>query len=114
MKCDKEPCKHQGICMEDFQKGESSCNCEHTSYTGEFCSEGNKTDPKVYRKHNNKYNMMLFLISEKGADFSGESLLRRQFVWKDEVNAIKVQLAFSSSDTRQRNTILLLIQTEKK
>ncbi|KAK6631049.1 hypothetical protein RUM44_003221 [Polyplax serrata] len=90
MKCDKEPCKHQGICMEDFEKGESSCNCEHTSYTGEFCSE------------------------EKGADFSGESLLQRQFVLEDQVKTIKVQLAFSSSDPRQRNTVLLLVQTEKK
>lgn len=40
MKCDDEPCKHQGICIEDFAKGESSCNCEHTSYYGEFCGQG--------------------------------------------------------------------------
>lgn len=40
MKCDEEPCKHQGICMEDFEKGESTCDCERTSYYGEFCNEG--------------------------------------------------------------------------
>lgn len=54
------------------------------------------------------------VILEKGADFSGESLLQRQFVLEDQVKTIKVQLAFSSSDPRQRNTVLLLVQTEKK
>ncbi|KAL0270939.1 UNVERIFIED_CONTAM: hypothetical protein PYX00_008205 [Menopon gallinae] len=90
MRCDEEPCKHQGICIEDFQKGESSCNCEHTSYTGEFCNE------------------------EKGADFSGESLLQRQFVLNGAVDMIKVQLAFSSSDIRERSTVLLLLQTDSR
>ncbi|XP_039285775.1 neurexin-4 isoform X2 [Nilaparvata lugens] len=87
MKCDELPCKNQGICIEDFQKEISSCNCEKTSYYGEFCAQ------------------------EKGADFSGESVLQRKFPLEGPVYQIKVQLAFSSSDDRQRNAALLLIQT---
>lgn len=90
MKCDEVPCKNQGICIEDFQNNESSCNCELTSYYGEFCGQ------------------------EKGADFSGESVLQRKFGLEGPVNQIKVQLAFSSSDDRQRNTVVLLLQTENK
>ncbi|KAG8223988.1 hypothetical protein J437_LFUL012091 [Ladona fulva] len=90
MKCDAEPCKNQGICMEDFQRGESTCNCEHTSYYGEFCSE------------------------EKGADFGGESVLQRKFQLEGPVKHVKVQLAFSSSELRHMNTVLLLLQTENK
>ncbi|RZF31871.1 hypothetical protein LSTR_LSTR014199 [Laodelphax striatellus] len=48
---------------------------------------------------------------EKGADFSGESVLQRKFPLEGPVNQIKVQLAFSSGDDRQRNAIILLIQT---
>ncbi|XP_075225876.1 axotactin isoform X2 [Lycorma delicatula] len=88
MKCDQMPCKNQGICIEDFQKGESSCNCEKTSYYGEFCGQ------------------------EKGADFSGESVLNRKYPLHGTVNQIKVQMAFSTSDDRQQNTAILLIQTE--
>jgi len=40
MKCDEQPCKNQGICIEDFQKQEVTCNCERTSYYGELCDEG--------------------------------------------------------------------------
>lgn len=40
MKCDERPCRNQGICIEDFQNNESSCNCELTSYYGEFCGQG--------------------------------------------------------------------------
>lgn len=40
MKCDEQPCKNQGICIEDFQKQEVTCNCERTSFYGEFCDEG--------------------------------------------------------------------------
>ncbi|XP_046397067.1 contactin-associated protein-like 2 isoform X2 [Ischnura elegans] len=90
MKCDAEPCKNQGICIENFQRGESTCNCEHTSYYGEFCSE------------------------EKGADFGGESVLQRKFQLEGPVNHVKVQLAFSSNELRHMNTVLLLLQTENK
>ncbi|KAJ8683559.1 hypothetical protein QAD02_019351 [Eretmocerus hayati] len=89
MKCDAVPCKNQGICTEDFKKQESSCNCELTSYFGEHCAD------------------------EKGADFSGESVLQREFDLDGEVNQIKVQLAFSTND-RQRTSALLLLQTENK
>lgn len=88
MKCDATPCKHQGICVEDFRRQEHTCLCEHTSYYGEFCDE------------------------EKGADFNGESMLQRRFVLKGEVHEVKVQLAFSSNDLRKRYTVLLLLQTE--
>lgn len=71
MKCDSEPCKNGGICTENFARQESTCNCEHTSFTGEFCNE------------------------EKGADFSGESLLQRKFMLTGKVDQVKVQLAFS-------------------
>jgi hypothetical protein len=40
MKCDDQPCKNQGICIEDFQKQEVTCNCERTSFYGDFCDEG--------------------------------------------------------------------------
>lgn len=40
MKCDSEPCKNGGICTENFALRTSTCNCEHTSFLGEFCSEG--------------------------------------------------------------------------
>ncbi|KAL4713118.1 hypothetical protein ACJJTC_004504 [Scirpophaga incertulas] len=56
MKCDSEPCKNGGVCTEDFTNQESSCDCELTSYFGEYCME------------------------EKGADFNGESILQRTFV----------------------------------
>lgn len=88
MKCDAAPCKHQGICIEDFRRQEHTCLCEHTSYYGEFCDE------------------------EKGADFNGESMLQRKFVLKGEVHEVKIQLAFSSNDLRKRYTVLLLLQTE--
>lgn len=39
MKCDEEPCKNGGICIEDFRHQEHTCDCEHTSYYGEFCNE---------------------------------------------------------------------------
>ncbi|XP_051168302.1 axotactin isoform X3 [Leptopilina boulardi] len=91
MKCDYTPCKNMGICTEDFGNQESSCNCELTSYFGEHCAE------------------------EKGADFSGESVLQREFDLQGEVNEVKVQLAFSTTDNnRQRTQALLLLQTENK
>lgn len=90
MKCDSLPCLNQGVCIENFLKGESTCNCEFTSYYGEFCGE------------------------EKGADFSGESVLQRNFSLVGPVDQIKVQLAFSSSDARDRSTTILLLQTENK
>ncbi|XP_063977101.1 axotactin isoform X2 [Diachasmimorpha longicaudata] len=90
MKCDAVPCKNLGICIEDFGKQEASCNCELTSYFGENCAD------------------------EKGADFGGESLLQRGFELDGEVNQIKVQLAFSTNDLRQRTSALLLLQTENR
>ncbi|XP_066589237.1 axotactin isoform X2 [Prorops nasuta] len=90
MKCDAIPCKNQGICTEDFGRQESSCNCELTSYFGEHCAD------------------------EKGADFSGESVLQREFDIMGQVNQVKVQLAFSTNELRQRTTALLLLQTENK
>lgn len=87
MKCDLDPCKNGGICTEDFRKQESTCNCEHTSYFGEFCME------------------------EKGADFSGESVLQRKFILDTDVDSVKIQLAFSSNDLRQKSNIMLLLQT---
>ncbi|KAL0872124.1 hypothetical protein ABMA27_004544 [Loxostege sticticalis] len=90
MKCDSEPCKNGGICTEDFTNHESSCDCELTSYFGEYCME------------------------EKGADFNGESILQRNFVLPGPISKVKVKLAFSSNDLRQKNTVLLLVQTENK
>ncbi|XP_076275482.1 axotactin isoform X2 [Rhynchophorus ferrugineus] len=88
MKCDEVPCKNGGTCIEDFEKQEHACNCEHTSYYGEFCNE------------------------EKGADFNGEAILSRVYVLNGTVDNVKIQLAFSSMDVRQKNTVLLLLQTE--
>ncbi|CAG9818527.1 unnamed protein product [Phaedon cochleariae] len=88
MKCDEVPCQHEGTCIEDFRNQRHTCNCEHTSYYGEFCSE------------------------EKGAEFNGESILWREYVLNGSVDHVKFQLAFSSVDVSQKNTILLLLQTE--
>nr|CAH7733562.1 unnamed protein product [Callosobruchus chinensis] len=88
MKCDDVPCKHEGICIEDFRNQKHTCDCEHTSYYGEFCSE------------------------EKGAEFNGESILWREYVLNGTVDHVKFQLAFSSVDVSQKNTVLLLLQTE--
>ncbi|KAH9638999.1 hypothetical protein HF086_000925 [Spodoptera exigua] len=90
MKCDSEPCKNGGICTENFTNQESSCDCELTSYFGENC------------------------IDEKGADFTGESILQRKFNMSGPVHKVKIKLAFSSNDLRQKNTVLLLVQTENK
>ncbi|XP_026732493.1 contactin-associated protein-like 5 [Trichoplusia ni] len=90
MKCDSEPCKNGGICTEDFTNQESSCDCELTSYFGEYC------------------------VEEKGADFNGESILQRKFLLSGPVFKVKIKLAFSSNDLRQKNTVLLLVQTENK
>ncbi|KAG5872607.1 hypothetical protein JTB14_002128 [Gonioctena quinquepunctata] len=88
MKCDEVPCKHEGLCIEDFRNKKHTCKCEHTSYYGEFCSE------------------------EKGAEFNGESILWREYVLNGSVDHVKFQLAFSSVDVSQKNTVLLLLQTE--
>ncbi|XP_065086426.1 axotactin isoform X2 [Ochlerotatus camptorhynchus] len=88
MKCDAEPCKNGGICTEKFAKQESTCNCEHTSFLGEFCSE------------------------EKGASFSGEAILLRKFALSERVEQVQLQLAFSSNDMRRTNRVMLLLQTK--
>ncbi|XP_037048941.1 contactin-associated protein-like 5 isoform X3 [Bradysia coprophila] len=88
VKCDAEPCKNNGICTENFAKQESYCNCEYTSFMGEFCME------------------------EKGADFSGESALMRKYTLDGAVEKIKLQLAFSSGDLRRASRVMLLLQTE--
>uniref|UniRef100_A0A1I8N1M4 Laminin G domain protein n=1 Tax=Musca domestica TaxID=7370 RepID=A0A1I8N1M4_MUSDO len=87
IKCDAEPCKNGGICRENFAKQESKCDCEHTSFLGEFCME------------------------EKGADFSGESTLQRKFELNGKVDYVRLQLAFSSLDLRRANRVMLLLQT---
>lgn len=91
MICDTEPCRNNGICLENFAKNDKKvmCNCEHTSFHGEFCNE------------------------EKGADFSGESGLQRKFLLNgSKIDNIKLQLAFSSQDVRRASRIMLLLQTE--
>ncbi|XP_068148497.1 LOW QUALITY PROTEIN: axotactin [Drosophila tropicalis] len=89
IKCDAEPCKNGGICKEHFAEQLSTCDCEHTSFLGEFCSV------------------------EKGADFSGESTLQRKFELPSagRVDYVRLQLAFSSFDLRRANRIMLLLQT---
>lgn len=73
MKCDTEPCKNGGICTENFSKQESSCDCELTSYFGEYCME------------------------EKGADFNGESILQRKFVLSGPI--LKVLLSTNNMES---------------
>ena len=57
--------------------------------------------------------MWILFLPEKGADFSGESVLQREFDLDGEVDQVKIQLAFSTID-RQRTSALLLLQTENK
>nr|AAD29408.1 AXO [Drosophila melanogaster] len=90
IKCDADPCKNGGTCQEHFAEQLSTCDCEHTSFLGEFCSE------------------------EKGADFSGESTLQRKFELPGtgRVDYVRLQTGFSSFDLRRANRIMLLMQTE--
>lgn len=92
MYCDSEPCKNGGICTENFDKKESTsalCNCEYTSFLGETCGE------------------------DKGAEFSGESGLRRKYQLTGKIDHIKLKLAFSTNDMRRANRIMLLLQSEE-
>lgn len=92
MYCDSEPCKNGGICTENFDKKEASstlCDCEHTSFLGETCME------------------------DKGAEFSGESGLRRKYQIAGKVDHLKLQMAFSTNDMRRANRIMMLVQSEE-
>jgi hypothetical protein len=86
MKCDAKPCHNQGICTEDFMKGEGNCNCEFTSYFGPNCAE------------------------EKGASFNGDSYLSRKLITQT-TKEIKAQLAFSTKEDviKDYKSLLLLI-----
>jgi len=56
MKCDEQqPCKNKGICIENFEKGGSSCDCEHTSYYGDFCGLGKIKITKLFKYVNYYY-----------------------------------------------------------
>ncbi|KAL7024734.1 hypothetical protein ACKWTF_013185 [Chironomus riparius] len=90
MICDTEPCKNGGICFENFAKSAEKplCNCEGTSFTGEFCTE------------------------DRGGEFSGEAGLERKFVFNGTIDQIKLQMAFSTADVRGMPRMMLLIQTE--
>lgn len=83
MKCDSEPCKNGGICTENFTNQESSCDCELTSYFGENC------------------------IDEKGADFTGESILQRKFNLSGPVHKVSM---FLYAVLASSSSILILIQ----
>lgn len=61
-----------------------------------------------------RFHIKIIFRVEKGADFSGESVLQREFELEGKVNQVKVQLAFSTSELRQRTTALLLVQTDNK
>lgn len=92
MYCDSEPCKNGGICTENFDKKETSstlCDCEHTSFLGETC------------------------VEDKGAEFSGESGLRRKYQLTGKVDHLKMQMAFSTNDMRRAYRIMLLVQSEE-
>lgn len=67
----------------------------------------------IPRRFPKRYDIK-FLFLEKGADFSGESVVQREFDLVGKVNQVKVQLAFSTNELRQRTTALLLLQTENK
>lgn len=53
-----------------------------------------------------------FCMEEKGADFTGESSLQRKFTLAGNVDQIKLQFAFSSTDLRRAARVMLLLQTE--
>lgn len=92
MYCDSEPCKNGGICTENFDKKESTsalCDCELTSFLGDTCAE------------------------DKGAEFSGESGLRRKYQLSGKIDHIKLKLAFSTNDMRRANRVMLLLQSEE-
>lgn len=90
MICDTEPCKNGGVCFENFAKsaGQQLCNCETTSFTGEFCTE------------------------DRGGEFSGEAGLKRKFEFTGSIDHIKLELAFSTGDLRRVPRMMLLLQTE--
>lgn len=40
MLCDQQPCQNEGACLEDFRSNTFHCDCEMTSYSGPYCTEG--------------------------------------------------------------------------
>jgi hypothetical protein len=40
MLCDQQPCQNGGACLEDFRSNTYHCDCEMTSYSGFYCTEG--------------------------------------------------------------------------
>jgi hypothetical protein len=40
MLCDQQPCQNGGACLEDFRSNTYHCDCEMTSYSGSYCTEG--------------------------------------------------------------------------
>ncbi|XP_059351285.1 axotactin-like isoform X3 [Daphnia carinata] len=88
MLCDQQPCQNEGVCLEDFRSNTYHCDCEMTSYSGPYCTE------------------------EKGAHFRGDSYITAHYASLD-LDAIKIQLAFSTTAVRNIAQALLLIQTSK-
>ncbi|XP_046452961.1 uncharacterized protein LOC124200702 isoform X3 [Daphnia pulex] len=88
MLCDQQPCQNGGACLEDFRSNTYHCDCEMTSYSGSYCTE------------------------EKGAHFRGDSYITAHYASLD-LDAIKIQLAFSTTAVRNIAQALLLIQTSK-
>lgn len=107
MLCDQQPCQNSGICLEDFRSNTFSCECELTSYTGSYCTEG-----KFISDYLTVELLKIFYLSEKGAHFRGDSYITAHYDSLD-LNSLKIQLAFSTTAVRNIAQALLLIQTSK-
>lgn len=63
MLCDQMPCKNNGICTEDWENESTNCDCESTSYRGEFCD----IDIGAYFQKNSS---VLYYLEDTLLDFS--------------------------------------------
>ena len=73
MLCDRMPCQNGGACTEDWKNNQIHCNCSMTSYGGQTCNK------------------------DVGARFNGNSLVRYNFVSKEQVfDKVSLHMAFST------------------
>lgn len=63
MLCDDLPCNNGGICTENWQNGSINCDCESTSYRGDFCN----TDIGA---HFEKDSSVVYLLDDGALNFT--------------------------------------------
>ncbi|GAB6026571.1 hypothetical protein CHUAL_012986 [Chamberlinius hualienensis] len=89
MSCDKDPCKNDGYCIEDWRNMQHHCDCAHTSYFGKSCNE------------------------DVGGLFDGASFVKHNFIPDASTyQQVKVHLAFSTSTAFNLPAIVLFVNSK--